>query len=51
MSKEELESRVLTLESAVEACMAVVNKLLEDMYQPGRIKKLDKLANYGKEGK
>lgn len=48
MSKvEELEKRIVALESAMEAVIAVSNKILDDFYEPEFVHKLDKLAEYG----
>lgn len=41
---DELEARVFRLESAVMAVVDVVNKLIEDMFEPEFVQKIDKLA-------
>lgn len=46
---EQLENRVAQLEDLVGALTTVVNKLLEDIYEPEFMEKIDKLARYGKE--
>ena len=46
---EELENRVAQLEDIVGALTVVVNTLMEDVYEPEFIEKVDKLARYGKE--
>lgn len=48
MSKEsELEVRVATLEEKMDAVIGFVNDLIELIYEPGYVKKLDKCARYG----
>ena len=44
-----LEKRVSILEDTVEALSSVIRKLLNDMYEPEFVEKIDKLVNYGKE--
>ena len=46
---EQLENRVSQLEDIVGALTVVVNTLLDDVYEPEFIEKVDKLARYGKE--
>ena len=48
---EQLENRVAQLEDIVGALTVVTNKLLEDVYEPEFMEKIDKLAIYGKECK
>ena len=45
----ELESRVSMLESGMDAAIGVINRLVEDIYDPEVVKKLDKLAMHGQE--
>ena len=48
MSKEsELEMRVATLEEKMDAVIGFVNDLIELIYEPGYVKKLDKCARHG----
>ena len=47
MSTDELEKRLDRLEKAFDALVDTVNKLMEDIYEPDFIAKLDKLAEYG----
>lgn len=44
-----LEKRVGVLEEIVGSLTVVVNKLMEDIYEPEFMEKIDKLARYGKE--
>ena len=44
-----LEKRVEVLEEIVGSLTVVVNKLMEDIYEPEFMEKIDKLARYGKE--
>lgn len=48
---ELLKKRVKLLEEEVDNLQVVVNHLLEVVYEPEFIKKIDKLANYGKTDK
>ena len=47
METEELEKRVKALEEKVDALLGVVNDFIELIYEPGYVRKLDKLAEYG----
>ena len=49
MSADELESRVLLLEEKVDAVLGVLDCLLEKVYGPEFMSKVDKLASYGEE--
>lgn len=44
----EIKARLELLESSVEACISMVNMLIRDFYQPGRVKQLKKPSEYGK---
>lgn len=44
----QLEARVDELEEKVDAVLNVLNDLIELIYEPSYVKKLDKLAKYGK---
>lgn len=43
----QLEARVDELEEKVDAVLNVLNDLIELIYEPSYVKKLDKLADYG----
>lgn len=45
---QELYDRITVLEEKTDAVIEVINHLLEVIYEPSYIKKLDKLAKYGK---
>ena len=48
MSKEsELEMRVSALEEKMDTVIGFVNDLIELIYEPGYVKKLDKCARHG----
>lgn len=49
MSADEMESRVLLLEEKVDAVLDVLDSLLERVYGPEFMSKVDKLVAYGKE--
>ena len=44
----QLQARVDELEEKVDAVLNVLNDLIELIYEPSFVKKLDKLAKYGK---
>ena len=44
----QLEARVDELEEKVDAVLNVLNDLIELIYEPSYVKKLDKLADYEK---
>lgn len=44
----DLLARVTVLEEKTDAVIEIINHLLEVIYEPSYIKKLDKLAKYGK---
>ena len=44
----QLQARVDELEEKVDAVLNVLNDLIELIYEPSYVKKLDKLAKYGK---
>ena len=44
----QLQARVDELEEKVDAVLNVLNDLIELIYEPSYVKKLDKLADYGK---
>lgn len=44
----QLQARVDELEEKVDAVLNVLNDLIELIYEPSFVKKLDKLADYGK---
>lgn len=44
---QQLEKRVSRLEAVIETQNYVMNHLMETIYEPEFIKKLDKLAEYG----
>jgi len=43
-----LEARVDELEEKADAMLGVLNSFIEIIYEPSYVKKLDKLADYGK---
>lgn len=45
---QELYERVTVLEEKVDAVIEVINHLMEVIYEPSYIKKIDKLVSYGK---
>lgn len=45
---KELLARISVLEEKTDAVIEIINHLLEVIYEPSYIKKLDKLAKYGK---
>ena len=45
---KELETRVSALEEKMDAVIDLINDFIELMYEPQYVKKLDKLAGYGK---
>lgn len=51
MSENDLLLRIESLEASVKALSAVVNRLLEDVYEPEFIGKLDKLVENGETDK
>lgn len=49
MSADEMESRVLLLEEKVGTVLGVLDSLLERVYGPEFMSKVDKLVSYGEE--
>lgn len=47
----EIEHRLDILEEKTDAVIALLNDFIELIYEPGYVKKLDKLARYGKREK
>ena len=47
MSNGELEVRVRNLEERLDAVITVVNKLMEDIFEPEYLEKIDRLVDYG----
>lgn len=41
---EEMESRIGQLEEMMDATIVLLNKLIDDFYEPGYVKKLDRMA-------
>jgi len=41
---QELEERIAALEGVVEALAVVINKIMEDVYEPEFVQKIDMLA-------
>jgi len=49
---DEIKARVDALEEKMSVVIDIINNFIELIYEPGYVKKLDKLAKYGeKEGK
>lgn len=48
--KEMMKKRISALEDTVSALVSVVNMLIDDVFEPEFVKKIDNLVNYG-EGK
>ena len=50
MSKiEEIEERLDALEKSMDAVIDVLNRLIEDVFEPEFVQKIDKLAKYEQE--
>jgi len=45
---KELEARVSDLEEKMDVVIDLINDFIEMVYEPQYVKKLDKLARYGK---
>ena len=46
---ERMEKRISALEDTVRALTSVVNMLIDDVFEPEFVKKIDNLVDYGKE--
>ena len=46
---EGMKSRIQALEGTVSALVGVVNMLIEDVFEPEFVSKIDNLVDYGKE--
>lgn len=44
---EEIEARLAQLEDRMDTCIVVLNKLIDDVFEPEFVKKTDKLVEYG----
>ena len=47
---DEIRTRMDRIEERLDAVICVVNKLMEDIYEPEFVQKIDRLAAYVEEG-